>query len=724
MASPVQIVLNPGNFTEDRDKPGGGGPRTDFFLDDDVAFAAHRQTILNELKDVATSLERQTQAYGPVGFVKVKLRRKAWAKSHRPLRALFTDRRTPVVGNLDLGEIIVEATPKALAEIAGEVAYAEQTTPRRWNEKTKKMEAVPSARRSETGAIEKIELYGAGDRRKFDLDQAVVWLSNPKTGGQYEVELFDNPPVAANYDIAGYRLKLFQSFVDGLQRLGTGVTVQALPRRSHAEQPTYAVRLEQSALPANIRLVPSVGERSRVVAPFDPNRTRHSRLMHLLESHPLVKRIELPGILVRSEGVVRTRPQVAQIQQRERSKAWPRVGVIDGGISDAALGDWVIGRWDPLAATDMDTGHGTFIGGILVAGSSLNGPSVSTDADGVELFDIAVYPKDEAAFAVYYQDLTGFLNEVENAVATAKAQYGVRVFNFSMNVQSLVTPDHYSKVAARLDEISDTYDVLIFISAGNLNSFRSEWPQTPDLALQLMAASQNDGILVPAESARNIAVGALNPAGLGAHSVDHAPASYSRRGPGLRAMVKPDFAFSGGTGSPAQPLGHGLFSVAPNGSLADGCGTSYANPFVARQAAMLDAEIEGDVSRETLMALLAHHARMPAPLNDKSLNVIARQLCGHGMTAPVAEVLEGSDHQITLVFATRLERERQMTFRFAWPSCLIGAGNACRGAARLTLVASPPLDQRFGAEFTRINIEAALQQEHIDKNARSAGKAS
>lgn len=110
----------------------------------------------------------------------------------------------------------------------------------------------------------------------------------------------------------------------------------------------------------------------------------------------------------------------------------------------------------------------------------------------------------------------------------------------------------------------------------------------------------------------------------------------------------------------------------------------------------------------------------PPPLSDKKLNIIARQLSGHGMTAPVANVLVGGDHQITLVFATRPKKDRQMNFRFSWPSCLVGAGDACRGSARLTLVSSPPLDQRFGAELTRINVEAALQQEQISK----AGKVS
>lgn len=723
MASPVQIVLNPENFSEDREKPGGGGPKTDFFLDDDAGFIAHRKNLLKQLSDVATALQRQAPAYGPVGFIKVVLRRRAWAKSHRPLVALFPQRRTPLVGNLDLGEPIFEVTPRAIEQVAAEIAKAEDQTARRLNDATQRMEPVPTTRRSEAGAIERIELYGAGDRRQFDLDQAVVWLSNPKTGGQYEVELFEVPPAPANYDVVGDRRKLFESLQAGLQHIGPGVDVRALPLRGKGDLPKLAVRLERSALPPTVRLLPSATEPDHLeLAPYDPSHDRHARLIGFLENHPLVKRIELPGVLVRSKEIVRTRPETVEIESRDRGKAWPRVGVIDGGISDPALGDWVIGRWDPLATVDVDLDHGTFIGGLLVAGSRLNGPQTCTDADGVELYDVAVYPNSDPAFATYYRDLTGFFDEVENAIIQAKAQHGVRIFNFSMNVQTLVATNHYSRAAARLDQIAETHDVLIFISAGNLASFRPEWPSAPTAALQLMAASQNDGILVPAESARNVSVGALNPAGMGINTVDHAPARYSRRGPGLRALVKPDFAFPGGSGSPANPLGHGLYSIDPNGALVDGCGTSYATPFVAKQAAILDAEIEGDVSRETLIALFAHHAQTPAPLADKTLNIIARQLCGHGMTAPAASVLEGGDHQITLVFATRLQKERQMNFRFSWPSCLVGPGGKCRGSARLTLVSSPPLDQRFGAEFTRINIEAALRQEAIAPNGKVSWK--
>jgi len=725
MASPIQVILNASNFTEDREKPLGRGKQTDFFADDDQGFASHRDTLVGQLASISGQLRQQAATYGEVGFVKVILRKKAWAKSHRPIQALFTERRTPIVGGLDLGQLVVEATPYALAEVAAQMNEAETEVP----VKTKdgKSEPNPSRRRSETGAIERIELYGAGDKRHFELDQAVVWLSSARTGGEYEVELFEEPPPQTTWDDLGNRRQLFRSFMTGLQGLGSGLRVQLINPRSGKEAPHLAIRLERSALPPLVQLAPSpIGQPSLrdidgAVAPFDNRTERHSQLLAFLDKHPLVRRVDLPGIVVRSAGPICKRPGWVKLPERNTSRQWPRVGVIDGGISDEALSDWIIGRWDLLAEQDIDAEHGTFIGGILVAGSDLNGPNVSGDADGVELFDIAVFPASDGAFSTYHGDLSGFIDGVEAAIIEARTRHGVRVFNFSLNVQNAVAPNYYSKIAARLDEIADAHDVLIFISAGNLDTHRAEWPELPASALQMIASSQNDGILVPAESARNVSVGALNTPNVPG-IVSLAPARYSRRGPGMRALVKPDFGHVGGIGEKQPDVGHGLFSVGVDGGVVDSCGTSYATPFVARQAAMLDNEIEGAVSRETLIALLAHHAGIPECLKDKTLSGIGRQLAGHGMTSAVRGLLEGGDHEITMVFAARLHRDRQMNFRFAWPACLVGPDSVCRGSAKLTLVSSPPLDQRFGAEFVRVNIEAALQQEQISKAGKTSWK--
>ena len=188
----------------------------------------------------------------------------------------------------------------------------------------------------------------------------------------------------------------------------------------------------------------------------------------------------------------------------------------------------------------------------------------------------------------------------------------------------------------------------------------------------------------------------------------------------MRAGVKPDLAHVGGSGSPADPLGHALFSLKPDGSITDGCGTSYAAPIAARTAAALDHAIEGDVSRETLIGLLVHNAQIPEILRNKALTGVARHLVGFGVPPSAHEILQTDDHEITLVFASRIRVDQQIAFRFAWPASLIDAAGRCRGSAKLTLVSTPPLDPRFGTEFVRVNVEAALQQ--LQEDGRWQGR--
>ncbi len=86
MAAPVQIVLNQESFEEVREK-NGGGPKKDFFAHKDREFERHRDEISKQLSSVAEALGRRST--GNIGVLKLILRRSAWAKSHRPIRALF-----------------------------------------------------------------------------------------------------------------------------------------------------------------------------------------------------------------------------------------------------------------------------------------------------------------------------------------------------------------------------------------------------------------------------------------------------------------------------------------------------------------------------------------------------------------------------------------------------------------------------------------------------------
>jgi hypothetical protein len=89
---------------------------------------------------------------------------------------------------------------RALREIAADVAEAENETRLELDKARNKMVPDPSSARSETGAIEKIEIYGPRDRRSFSVEEAVSWLARPMTGSAYYIELFDMPPPHSQLD--------------------------------------------------------------------------------------------------------------------------------------------------------------------------------------------------------------------------------------------------------------------------------------------------------------------------------------------------------------------------------------------------------------------------------------------------------------------------------------------------------------------------------------------
>jgi hypothetical protein len=413
------------------------------------------------------------------------------------------------------------------------------------------------------------------------------------------------------------------------------------------------------------------------------------------------------------------------IPRKQTGAVYPRIGVIDGGIGDP-LRQWVIGRSELLDHAHRSTAHGTFIAGLLVAGRSFNGATIAPEPDGCEIYDGAIFPNKDiaSAFTNYYPlGAKDFLAEIANTVAAAKEAYDVRIFNLSINMLSPVDEDHYGPFAEQLDAIADEHDVVFVISAGNLpqNEFRPLWPAKPADALKMLAArSTPETIFQPCESSRSLAVGGLTPPGVPPH-IGGTPACYSRRGPGLKVGVKPDLAHYGGC-IPTGTTAHcGLFSLNPGGTVVSSLGTSYATPLVAKSLAMLDASIEGNVSRETLVALTVHNARTPEPLAGADLRDIARQFVGFGIPAASDQVLTTSDSAITLLFSDVLNDKSELRFDFAWPRCLVDQRTGrCRGEVRMTLVYRPPLEPSFGSELVRVNLDAHLRQD--DGKGKYAGR--
>lgn len=713
---PIQVVLNTDTFKIIRTRPPGGHNK-DFYAGHDDLFATHRQRLLEQVHGAMAGLASRGNA--PVGVAKVILRSDGIAKSHRPIQSLFRLDKTRILGGVDFGQLLFQVTPSSLRQIAETIEAAESATNWQENPKNGKIEAKPTRRRSEVGVVERIELYGASDKRGFSTIQAIEWLLDSRTGGAYHVDLFQKLIPRERWDqLEEDDLYLQRSFLEGIESLALSLRVYPIGRFENSRT-TLSVRLEPQSSNASILFQSpvrsSASGTSNVSAEIERNAELHDRLLEFLDSHPLVRSVRLPAKLKSAEKPAQTKGNMVSLPERVEGVTYPKIGIIDGGASDV-LSKWIVGAWDLLAKSHKNLEHSTFIGGLVVAGELLNGLEVVVEQGACDIIDISIVPRDDQPhlfFEYFRNGMADFLDEVEAAVQECKARYGVRIFNFSLNIEQPISLNQYSEEAARLDQISDEHDVLIFVSAGNLNGgkARAEWSAEPMKALAQLAASREDGVFIPSESVRNITVGSINPPGV-VDAVPHAPASYSRRGPGPGAIVKPDLVHVGGTGTPKGLNGHGLFSLSPDGAAISACGTSYATPLVAKAAAILQQNIEGEISRETLKALLIHNSVIPKPLQHRAFQDVARHLVGFGIPRSTKEILDGNAHEITLVFASRLHYKQELVFPFQWPKSLVSDDGKCSGEVRATLVYTPPLDHRFGAEFVRINLDAHLRQEN------------
>jgi hypothetical protein len=731
--NPVQFVQNDEAFLQAPDR-GQKGEEKDFFEDRDADFAAHKAALLAALDIVDQIITRAR--HGPATYIRVIMREAALAKSYRPNKELLTPDRYPCVGAGAIGELFFFLPATYIAELRARIARAQNTVPTQIAKSGRKYRATTRLR-SEVGAIEQVEVVPAADKRLFSAEAAVQSFTQPTTFPGYLIELFEIPPFHTIASDTTGRRELFGSLFRTLLDLGQGARSYLLP--TVGRTPMLELQVTRSSAPPSLVDLSQIEATSSDLPPttpdVDPNIDRHEICLRRLAAHPLVRRIDPPIELSIHEdaGSPAGSAEAFPIPVRINDRKYPKIGVIDSEIG-APLANWTLGRFDHLQPADLDVSHGTRVAGIVVAGQGANGPAIAPESDGCDVFDLALFPKLPFNF-VYRSGFTDFLEEVEQAVREAKEQCGIRIFNMSINCLTVVQRHSYSTLAARLDAIADRHGVLIVNSAGNLkrDETRTPWGRTPRENLAYFATrTLPDTVCQPTETVRGLSIGALNcPSGL---QLAEAPARYTRRGPGLQVGVKPDLAHFGGCGPLRDSDPTGLKSAGADGTIVNVCGTSYAAPLVARTLAELDLLTEQSRAMRTLRALALHNAEIPAPLKLRGLKDLGRQFTGFGRPPAAIDMLETDDNGITIVFESQLTigstKPAIMRFQFEWPQSLVDpATGACSGDVRMTLVYDPPLDPAFGAEFTRVNLDASLKQRQPDlkkdgKPRRKDGKAS
>ena len=723
---PIQVFLDTKRFIElEAAQPFGGGSK-DFFDGNDKGFSEHKTKLKARVQGVADSLRRAKQ---PGGFVKVRQRQEALAKSHRPLGSLFTaSNNFALVGAENVGELLFQSTPEGLERLANIIEDKAELTPRIATNKTTGLpERRVSGYRSELGGIEDIQLHTAADKIKFSAEEAVQWMKQPNVIGGYIVELF-RPNRGVSHDAID---RLVTKLREGFNNLKGGLLVRPfLPATMTSQfgEPSLALSVYLTADDRRLIELPFLTDgRSAEMAEAslpasmrgvrgDLTTVRHGELLSFLSEQALVRSVELPPILETTPAEAGSSLGSATMAVPAAGVDYPTVAIIDGGVaSNPLLEKWKAGDAGLVPAADRDETHATFIAGLVSGGSSLN-PSLSASLEpvGCKFYDLDLFPRRDLRGS-YYPDIEDLFDTLDEKIKVAKRNHGVRVFNLSFSIGQRSSRLAYSLAADRLDRIARSNDVIFVVAAGNLlpAACRPPWPEKPDEAVAMLAGASgyDQQITAPSEHVLGITVGAVNTDGVAGHAAQM-PTTYTRRGPGVGGARKPDLAHYGGV-SAGVTGPTGLISLTPGGEAVNNCGTSFAAPLTASTVATLDQRLARQAPRETLLALPVHRAKRPDILNRPVLRHVARDFVGFGIAPPADAILNDEPHSVTLVFSDRLLTKQRLEFPFAWPKSLVQNGS-CRGRADVTLSFTPPIDPDHREEAIRVQLEALLHQERLD----------
>ncbi len=376
---------------------------------------------------------------------------------------------------------------------------------------------------------------------------------------------------------------------------------------------------------------------------------------------------------------------------------YPIVGLIDSGVDPANpfLSPWVVSRAYYVPPPLRNYDHGTFVAGLLVFGDLLDTLPLPTGTNGVWILDVVAAP-DNKKGSLSEPEFIAILNEV-----IPKYPH-IKVWNMSLGLNWPCDSDQFSHLATVLDELSDRYGVTFVNAAGNCSRAGRDWSKLLD-----------DVISPPGDAVRSITVGSIaHRSSADADVPQNYVSSFSRRGPGPHAIVKPEVVhFGGNKSSTGGYEGLGVVSTLRDGIFAFSGGTSFSAPRVTSLAAYLASSLSQGMSRNLIRALLAHKARyLHAPTRDlKAENL---NYYGFGVPAGLDELLACGQRDATIV----IEGQIASGFRFEIPDFpfppSLQRADHWRADVSMTLAYDPPLDPAFGLEYIRVDLEASLGVYH------------
>lgn len=368
------------------------------------------------------------------------------------------------------------------------------------------------------------------------------------------------------------------------------------------------------------------------------------------------------------------------------------IGIVDSGVTSAhpLLQPAIVSTFgEPAELNDNDDkGHGTPVAGIATYGDIRNVLASGQFAPRFRIASARVVNSHGR-----FDDKSTITAQMEASIRRLHGEHGCRVINISLGDQSRRISNKPSAWAAVLDDLARELDLVIVVSAGN--SDRAEMQSYGDgvvAAYPEFLLKETNRILEPASGINILAVGSIaNSNGLSeedgefvgvqALATADQPSPFTRKGPGVRGMIKPDLVDYGGTvvfdgaiqnivdGKNRSAAGvlslHNLYLERLFTSVS---GTSFSAPLVAYKAALI-RESFPDASSNFVRALLALSADHPSSATEcleAHQNEIWNML-GYGRP-DIEKALYSDDSRVVLYREDILPIDRFAVFEIPVPS--------------------------------------------------------
>lgn len=369
------------------------------------------------------------------------------------------------------------------------------------------------------------------------------------------------------------------------------------------------------------------------------------------------------------------------------------IGIIDSGVNfgHPFLANTEAGAisMDPAWSATDAVGHGTSVASIAAFGDiaarvrANNFDAQFRIASARVVDDLGRFPKQQSVPEL-----------MEKAIKQLNSDYGCRIFNISLGDPK--KPYDGAKPgpwAATLDALARELDVLIIVSAGNRDDLAKSYQDGIVAAYPQYLLSQASRIIDPAPAAIALSVGAMaqsnglddtdeESAGVRPICGTDEPSPFTRTGPGIRGMIKPDLVDIGGNavwdgptaalvnGNQKEAAGIWTMHHRPIERLfRSRSGTSFAAPNVAYKSALLLSYFP-DATANLLRSLLALSADIPraVTLRPRGLTEkVAPMVCGYG-AANAENAATSDDGRVVLFTEDELQLDHFAVYEIPIPT--------------------------------------------------------